>query len=366
MEETEAALIAALLPGMNAGLQQRILDTPGSCADFLESPAGDVPKDLLAPWRAWRASTRRWRREAADLREHARRMSCSLICATDPAYPPLLREIHRPPPLLHVLGDPEILSLPQLAIVGSRNATSSGTRQAEQFAAALAEAGLVVTSGLALGIDAAAHRGALRSGRTLGVLGCGVDVVYPRRNRDLRQRILEDGGALVSELPPGSAPLRQHFPARNRIISGLAAGVLVVEAAPDSGSLITADFALEQGREVFAVPGSVHNPLSRGCHQLIREGALLTERVADIVDAIGGLLGYMAGDEPREPESPGPRGAEEPGQQAVLQALGFDPMDFDTLAARLDLPVPELSAALVALEMQGLVEQTGDRYQRCG
>ncbi len=258
-----------------------------------------------------------------------------------------------------------MLSLPQIAVVGSRNASRSGSDQAERFAAALAEAGFTVTSGLALGIDAAAHRGALSGGRTLAVLGCGVDVIYPRRNRQLRQRILEGGGALVSELPPGSPPLRQHFPRRNRIISGLSAGVLVVEADLRSGSLITARLAMEQGREVFAMPGSVHNPRSRGCHQLIREGAVLAETLDDIVAPIGGLLGFAAG--------AGERGdgattdpTEDGAHAAVLEALGFDPVDFDTLCQRLAMSVPELTTALVELELRGLVEQSGDRFQRCG
>lgn len=205
---------------------------------------------------------------------------------TDADYPPLLAEISGAPPLLFCRGDATVLARPQLAIVGSRNASPAGLALARSFAADLAAAGFVITSGLALGIDAMAHEGALAAnGHTVAVLGSGADRIYPRRHAGLAERV-RARGCIVSELLPGTEPLPGHFPQRNRLISGMALGVLVVEAAPDSGSLITARFAAEQGREVFAIPGSIHSPLSRGCHQLIREGAILVETSAQILDAL--------------------------------------------------------------------------------
>lgn len=282
-----------------------------------------------------------------------------LISLTASDYPALLAQTHRPPLLLHVKGNADVLSLPQVAIVGSRKCSRGGLQQAQSFASALAGSGFVITSGMALGIDGAAHRGALDTGNTIAVLGAGVDVVYPRQHRYLYDEILEKGGAIVSELASGSPPLRQHFPRRNRIISGLACGVLVVEAALKSGSLITARFALEQGREVFAVPGSIHNPMAKGCHQLIREGAVLTETLEDMVSQLGGMLAHSAELLPEPATLPlAPR------EQAVLDALGFDPRDFDGLLSTLSLSVAELTQALTSLEMQGLIEAISGSYQR--
>jgi DNA processing protein len=207
----------------------------------------------------------------------------------DGRYPPLLREIPQAPPVLFVHGDPDCLRVPQLAMVGTRNPTPSGRETARQFAAHLAGAGMIITSGLALGIDAAAHQGALAGGgRTIAVMGTSLDRVYPAKHRDLARAIAERG-ALVSELPTGTPALAENFPRRNRLISGLALGVLVVEAALQSGSLITARLALDQGREVFAIPGSIHNPLAKGCHALIRQGAKLVETANDIVEELGAL-----------------------------------------------------------------------------
>jgi len=231
-----------------------------------------------------------------------------ILTLHDPAYPALLKEIADPPPLLFVRGDPAVLSRPQLGIVGSRNPTPGGRSLAEDFARSLSRCGLVVTSGMALGIDAAGHRGALRGGgTTLAVAGTGPDRIYPARHRDLARAIVEQG-AIISEFAPGTPALPSNFPRRNRIISGLSLGVLVVEAACRSGSLITARLAAEQGREVFALPGSIHNPLARGCHHLIRQGAKLVEDIEDIVEELGPLAAVIshrsgdgeAGDKPAE------------------------------------------------------------------
>lgn len=285
-----------------------------------------------------------------------------LLALSDPDYPALLREIPSPPPLLYGQGDRLALALPTIAIVGSRSASHHGLETATRFAAELACGGFVVASGLALGIDGAAHRGTLTSGLTLAVVGCGIDQVYPRQHATLWQQIIAAGGAVVSEFPPGTPPRAQHFPRRNRIISGLSLGVLVVEAAPRSGSLITARQALEQGREVFAIPGSIHNPLARGCHQLIREGATLVETTADIVAQLGGLLALKRGE--AMADAPPVTAELSPDATAVLGALGHEVADADLLIARTALGTAQLTAALGELELLGLVESRGSVYLR--
>ncbi|WP_315140213.1 DNA-processing protein DprA [Achromobacter marplatensis] len=283
-----------------------------------------------------------------------------ILTLADPTYPQSLLTIADPPILLYVAGDPAYLQGPSLAVVGARNATPGGQENARAFARHLATHGWRVISGLALGIDAAAHEGALDAGPdgagTVAVMGTGIDRIYPARHRDLAHRIAAQG-ALVSEFPLGTGALPPHFPKRNRIVAGLARGVLVVEAAKQSGSLITARLAGESGREVFAIPGSIHSPLSRGCHALIRQGAKLVETAADITDELGG--GPM----------PGVRSAPRPEASLpahpVLEALGFDPLHLDTLQARLTLDTGDLQAQLVELELQGRLARLDDgRYQR--
>jgi DNA processing protein len=289
-----------------------------------------------------------------------------VVTCRDPRYPPLLAQIAQAPLLLFTVGDTELLRLPQLAIVGARSASAQGSENAQAFATELARRGFSITSGLALGIDAAAHRGALAAdGFTIAVCGNGLDRVYPSRNRELAHAIAARG-LLVSEFPVGVAPLPEHFPRRNRIISGLALGTLVVEAARESGSLITARLAAEQGREVFAIPGSIHNPLARGCHSLIREGAKLVETVDDILAELAPQLpaarAAMAhGTKPAgEEEAPA-----DPDQARVLQALGFETLALDHLVARLGLPVERVSAALLGLELAGQVAAgPGDVFTR--
>ncbi len=286
----------------------------------------------------------------------ATQAGCHIITLHDPRYPALLEEIADPPPLLYVRGEPALLARPQLAIVGSRNPSPAGRENAVAFAAGLSRLGLLVTSGMALGIDGAAHEGALEADApTLAVAGTGLDQVYPPAHRGLARRILERG-ALVSELPPDTAPRPEHFPRRNRIISGLGLGVLVVEAAPRSGSLITARLALEQGREVFAIPGSIHNPLARGCHALIRAGAKLVECLEDIVEELGWLK------RPLSAGTPPPGGSEPPPAQdmdgdslRLLAQMGHDPVSFDTLVARSGLTAARLSSMLLAMELNDLI-----------
>lgn len=281
-----------------------------------------------------------------------------ILTLADAAYPAALLEISDPPSLLYVRGDPCLLQQRGLAIVGSRNATPQGLQNAENFARFLAGKGHAIISGLALGIDAAAHRGALAgAGKTVAVIGTGADRVYPARNKELALEICEHG-AIVSEFPLGTPVLAHNFPRRNRIISGLARGVLVVEAAPESGSLITARLAAEQGREVFAIPGSIHSPLARGCHKLIKQGAKLVETAQDILEELGPVV------EPVRETAIEPPAL---GGHPILLALGHDPCALDELVERTGQLAEQLIPELLMLELSGhLSSLPGNRYQRLG
>ncbi|ANN79826.1 DNA-processing protein DprA [Bordetella flabilis] len=316
-----------------------------------------------------------------------------IVTLADPAYPSALLDTADPPLLLYVRGDPAFLTGAALAVVGARSATAGGMETARAFARYLAGQGWRVVSGLAQGIDAAAHEGALDAGPrgagTVAVMGTGIDVVYPPRHGALAERIAAHG-ALVSELPLGTPARPGHFPRRNRLVAGLSRGVLVVEAARQSGSLITARLAAENGREVFAIPGSIHSPLSRGCHALIRQGAKLVETARDITDELGVLPDNAFAGRPGTPDS---HGADDPGAQAdrrepdgrdahrpedladparmdptgdpVLAALGYDPVHPDVLLARTGLDSPALNARLLELELAGVVARVdGGRFQR--
>lgn len=282
-----------------------------------------------------------------------------LITLADDCYPRALLQTADPPLMLYVQGRIDALTHPRLlAIVGSRNPTPQGEQNARQFARALAESGVCVVSGLALGVDGAAHTGALEGGGpTVAVVGTGLDTVYPRQHASLARRIVENGGAMISEFPLGTPPLSAHFPQRNRIIAGLSQGTLVVEAAVRSGSLITARLAAEQGREVFAIPGSIHAPQSRGCHALIRQGAKLVESAQDILEDL-----QLAG--PAAPDTP-PSGVNT--GDSLLDAMGFDPVGLDALQARTGLDTATLQAKLLELELDGHVGRLpGGLLQRTG
>jgi DNA processing protein len=286
----------------------------------------------------------------------------AVVTLADATYPKLLLEIPDPPPLLYCNGRVDLLNRPSLAVVGSRNATPQGVRNAEQFARAFSEAGLTIVSGLALGIDAAAHHGGLAEvGSTVAVLGTGIDRIYPAQNHALAESIAAQG-LLVSELPLATPSLRQNFPRRNRLISGLAHGCLVVEAALASGSLITARAAAEQGREVFAIPGSIHSPLSKGCHALIKSGAKLVETAEDVLTELALYRPAVAAQSRRtRPSSTPAAGLESP----LLSHLGFDPVDIDALCARSGLPAERVAAELLRLELDGRVAALpGGLYQR--
>ena len=302
-------------------------------------------------------------------------------------FPVALRAIHDAPFVLYLKGERSLLNCRQIGVVGSRNATRGGLDHARQFAAALSERGYLITSGMALGVDGEAHGGALKAGYpTIAVVGTGVDVVYPRQHRELAARIVENG-AIVSDFPPGTAPKAAHFPQRNRLISGLSTGILVVEASPRSGSLITARLALEQGREVFAIPGSIHNPLARGCHQLIRQGAKLVESVADIEEELTAWWSSDLTDEADTNNRPLPKPRPQPAKPAagsrkdlstqpawpdhlgdreiaVLKALGYDPVSTDDLCLATGLPANELMQSLLMLEMEGLADAAPGGFQR--
>ena len=281
----------------------------------------------------------------------------------DQDYPPLLRLIHDPPPLLYVRGDPALLSFPQIAIVGSRKASPAGLRAAGAIAGQLVAAGFAICSGMALGIDAAGHRGALDAGgKSTAVIATGIDRDYPRRHRGLASE-LERGGCVVSEFAPGTPPLRYNFPRRNRVISGLSLGVVVIEAAFPSGSLITAGTALEQGREVFALPWSMLHPGGRGCLQLLRDGAKLVRDVDDILEELGPLHALQR-DMFTPVHSPMTAGNGS-GAGALLDMVGFESSSLDELVSASRLPVAQVMAQLSALELEGLVRRCPGGYIRC-
>ena len=279
-------------------------------------------------------------------------------------YPDLLTRIADPPPLLFLKGDPTLLSNPQIAIVGSRNPSHSGRQTAREFGRYLAATGIGITSGLATGIDAAGHQGALdANGITIAVAATGLDRVYPAKHRRLAHCIAEQG-ALVSGFPPGTPVRRHHFPLRNRIISGLSLGTLVVEAAKRSGSLITARQAAEQGREVFAIPGSIHNPLARGCHALIRQGAKLVESAQDVIEELGPLLSHLCGTPLPEVAPPSGYPPEwDTEYRRLLAGMGFEPLSIDLLIQRTGLTAESVSSMLLLLELEGYVSPSpGGRY----
>jgi DNA processing protein len=328
-------------------------DAARACAGFPAAARNFLDSSAAAPSAAERA----WLLDASH----------QVLPFTDARYPALLRSTAGCPIALYVVGDADVLNDPQLSIVGSRNPSPGGRDTAFQFAASLAAAGLGITSGLAEGIDSAAHRGALAAqGITLAVLGSGVDVIYPQANRPLSEQIRRQG-ALISEFPLGTPPRRENFPQRNRIIAALSLGTLVVEAARRSGSLITARLAGDQSRELFAVPGSIHNPMSRGCHELIRQGAKLTETSADILSELNfSALFERLGRAPGGPESRLRREAGmDKDHKILLDALGFDPADLDALVVRTGFKPQAVSSMMLILELEGHVQAApGGRYSR--
>jgi DNA processing protein len=356
MDELTASLVLARIPSLDARTLREWLGHLGSPPDLVQMRAPTL-RTAGIPDQAIAAMSVALRHVESDLRwleaddHHFVPWHCE-------RYPALLKELLDPPVALYVRGDPELLALPQLAMVGSRNPTPHGRETARDFAAHLSRSGLVITSGLALGIDAASHEGALHaSAATIAVCGTGLDVAYPRGNIALAEAIATRG-ALISEFPLGTPPMKMHFPRRNRIISGLALGTLVVEAALQSGSLITARLAAEQGREVFAIPGSIHNPLSHGCHRLIRQGAKLVETAQDIFEELQPMAGtLMEYAQPRKgaDSQSNPGGLLHKGHEILLDALGFEPAGVDLLVERTGLRADEVASMLLILELEGRI-----------
>jgi len=360
-------LTLALTPGLGAtGCRQLAahFGTPRQVLAASRQELSQIPglrKSALAA-----IGNERWSQMAAATLQRARNNNQRLICWEDPDYPPLLRTIHDPPPILYVRGSVELLATPSLAVVGARAASSYGRQMAARFAGDLTRRGLTIISGMALGIDTAAHNGALAAGgRTVAVLGCGLDTVYPAQNRRLYEEIAATG-TLVSEYPPTTPPDGFRFPARNRIISGLALGVLVVEAASRSGSLITAHLALEQGREVFAMPGRVDSGKSEGSHRLLQDGAKLVHNVADILEELPSASHRPTDSEQDDNADEGmTAGNLDPIAQAVLAALDVYPQSIDTIIAISGLPARQVTEKLLLLELQNLSEVLpGGQYRK--
>lgn len=361
----------ALVQGLGPAAIERLGLDPEHWGELHQQPLAELRRLGLSESqaRSLRQPDPEWLDSALAWLDHP---AHHLVTRIDPLYPPLLARIDDAPPVLFVNGDPGCLPAPQIAVIGSRKATRGGLDIAREFAGQLARAGLTVTSGLAAGVDGAAHQAAIDAGgTTVAVAGTGPDQVYPARHRDLALRIV-DNGAVVTSFAPGVGPRAGNFPARNRIISGMSVGVLVIEAGIRSGTLITARLAGEQGREVFAVPGSIRNPQARGCHRLIRQGARLVETADELLEDIAPLVGQLAGElrarlahsDDAEQACAEPLPDSSAGR--LLEALGHDPVSVDQLIERTGMSTREISALLMELELAGRVSpQGGDRYARC-
>jgi DNA processing protein len=367
MDELSAWLTLLRVPGLHAGDLQPLLERTSSVAALISASPATLSAMGASSALIGYLQTSHDHLLSADLK-WLEAPNHHLVTWGSPRYPALLAQVNDAPVGLYVRGDPNVLSLPQLAIVGSRNPTPSGRENAYEFAAHLARCGLTITSGLALGIDAASHEGALAGGgQTVAVCGTGLDIAYPRSNLSLAEKI-EKQGALVSEFPLGTPALKANFPRRNRLISGLSVGTLVVEAAVQSGSLITARLAAEQGREVFAIPGSIHNPLARGCHRLIRNGAKLVETGDDIFCELQGIVGSLhanSGNQATPSLAAGAQVELDKDYEILLDALGFEPAGVDTLVARSGFKADEVASMLLILELENRIEShPGGLYVR--
>ncbi len=344
----------------------RLIDAFGSPEAIVDAPAARLESAGLSSDKAGQITTPDVGAVEATL-EWLKEADQALLWLDDEAYPALLRDVRDPPLGLYVKGTVDALVLPALAIVGSRNPTRGGIATAREFATHLGRVGFTIVSGLAEGIDRAAHEGALDApAPTIAVMGTGVDRVYPGQHHELAHQVARSG-AIVSEYPLGAPPRRQHFPERNRIITGLTLGTLVVEAARRSGSLISARLAAEQGREVFAIPGSIHNPLARGCHRLIRQGAKLVETADDIMSELGPLVGHLkdTGGVALDAVENGEAETVNPDHEDLLETIGYDPVSVDELLDQSGLTIGELSSMLLILELEGRIEKlSGGQYAR--
>ena len=373
--ETHYCLIAQHLDGFPVRLQAQLLSLLPSYTAIFTATDLKLNSEQQALLENLRQQYQQgdWRSQVEKIISATEHCAAIIVSITSPNYPAQLRQIDGAPPLLYVRGDINCLHLPQIAIVGSRRMTRDGATNARQWGKYLANAGFTITSGLALGIDGAAHQGALEAdtacrGTTIEVMATGIDGVYPQRHRALAEQILEAGGVLVTEFDPGSEPLPSRFPQRNRIISGLSLGVLVVEAALKSGSLITARCALEQDREAFAIPGSIHNPQIKGCHMLIKQGAQLVEQADELVAELAGPLAGLAANQNVEISQsiaealPNPENNLNREEAEVFQSLGFDAVAIDSL--RSPFEAAKLAQLLVSLELKGLIANDSGFYRR--
>ena len=367
MKKIDDWLALLRVPGLQPDQYHQLLNVFGSPEKVLAAGAGSLGKLGLKAnsVRAIQDSTTDVIAPDLDWLQHD---GHHVVTFHDARYPERLKTIPSAPPLLFVRGDPDFLQLPQLAMVGSRTPTASGSKTAHEFARHLSQAGITITSGLARGIDAASHQGALEClAGTLALVAHGLDIVYPAEHRKLAEAISRNG-AVVSEHPIGTRPLKAYFPRRNRIISGLSLGTLVAEAALKSGSLITAKHALEQGREVFAIPGSIHNPLARGCHRLIRQGAKLVETADDILEEISALLpdelpGRTVSEDHARAENQSSQ-ALDPDHQKLLKCLAYEPVPIDELVDRSGFAASEVASMLLILELEGCVVSESGLYTR--
>lgn len=397
-DELRARLQIWRAVGIGPASLNRLLNHFGSAVAALDGSDAEIIKAGLKPAILQNLRSVPIEAALADLEWLHRAAHRHILVPEDPRYPKLLRALKAAPPVLFVAGQPELLNEPQLAMVGSRTPTHYGKENAQAFAQYLAKQGITVTSGLALGIDAISHQGALDAGgATIAVIATGLDIIYPAKNRSLAERIVEQG-AIVSEFPIGVKPQAQNFPRRNRVISGLSLGCLVVEAALQSGSLVTAQHALEQGREVFAIPGSIHSPLAHGCHRLIRQGAKLVETAADILEELTPQLHSYLGTAPlgrqatqttlvsTQPSQTIKSGKPlsflknlttqenteerletqlDPEEQQILATIGLEPVPIDQIVLQTGLTPDVVSSMLLMLELQGYIAACGGgRYQR--
>ena len=370
--ECHYALVSQHLIKFTPKFQRQLLEQALTYGCIFEQPLEDFPQSFHPLLQNLREQYEQgnWRQAVDAIEQRTENCGACIIPITSADYPDQLRQTGGAPRLLYLRGNIENLHLPQIAVVGSRRMTRGGSDNARAWSQYLAAGGFVITSGLAHGVDGAAHIGALNAqGKTIAVMATGIDAIYPRAHFKLAEQIIDQGGTLITEFEPTTKPLATNFPSRNRIISGLSLGVLVVEAALRSGSLITARYALEQDREVFAIPGSIHNPQSRGCHHLIKQGAHLVEKAEEIVEQLKGALSGLALDvmSPNV-QSPSVAPFPEPNLEAeelrLLERLGFKPADMDSLITDGSFSVAELSRLLVALEIKGLIESQNGLYQR--
>jgi DNA processing protein len=370
--ECHYALVSQQLDNFTPKFQRQLLEQAQTYCAIFEQAIDDFAEPFHPLLQDLRHQYERatWRQSLDSIEQQSENCGAHIIPITSVDYPEQLKQIVGAPSLLYLRGNIENLHLPQIVVVGSRRMTRGGADNARAWSQYLAAGGFAITSGLALGVDGAAHRGALQAkGKTIAVMATGIDSIYPRSHLQLEEQIIDQGGTLITEFKPTTKPLATHFTSRNRIISGLSLGVLVVEAALRSGSLITARYALEQDREVFAIPSSIHNPQSRGCHHLIKQGAYLVERAEEIVEQLAGGLSALASNaefsaDKSRTEVAVPEPQLEADESQLLLSLGFDPKDMDSLVTEGLFSIADLSRLLVALEIKGLIESQNGFYQR--